>query len=285
MSVTRTILCLLLAAACGLPVHTFGVERTFRYGFTVENPTGQVVQDAHLWTYAPIEHTAYQDGQELTASHPYELEMDAFGNRVLHFSFAHLAPYQQVEVRIEVCMNMSNQPQATPGEDALGRARGPLFEVDPGLMAQRVPAFAPVPGMTGAEQIYRWTASYIQYDQYQSQDRGAAYALQHRAGDCTEYMALMAALCRHHQLPVRGIAGYVKSRSGWMNPNQLHNWTEVMLDGQWWVVDPLKRNYLQKGDQYVALYRVGDVDNAMKGFARFRFQGDGLRVRMKKRTS
>lgn len=280
MPMIRSIL--MLFAGCGLLLNAEGTMRTFRYGFTVENPTQRVVERAELWTYAPIEHTAYQECLSLSSSHPYELETDPFGNRILHFTFAQLAPFQQIKVRVEASLEMREEPRSTPGDDQVGYVTGPLFDLEAEQLDQVAPPFTTEDPRQCAAQIYRWASTHIEYSGYQAPDRGAGFALMQRQGDCTEYAALMAAACRRHQIPVRGLAGFVYDRSAWLKPRDLHNWTEIMLDGHWWIADPLKQRFLTQGDEYVALYRMGEVENAMHGFARFRFEGDGLRVRMDK---
>lgn len=256
-------------------------ERTVRYGFTVENTTDRMVHEGHLWTYAPIEQTAYQTCAALDASHPYVLETDAWGNRVLHFTFKDLPPYRQVLVRVEARLDMRQEPDQAAVEPA--RVEGPLYDLADEDFSRLVPAFELEDPAALTRKVYRWTASYLRYDGYDRVDRGAAHALRTRAGDCTEYMALMAAVCRRYDVPVRGMAGYVYERSAVVRPNDLHNWTEVLIDGRWWVADPLMKVFREGGDRYVSMYTVGNVTNAMNGFARFRFEGDGLKVTMANR--
>lgn len=68
----------------------------------------------------------------------------------------------------------------------------------------------------------------------QEHERGAAYAIEKRVGDCTEYAALFTALCRANKIPARLEAGYAFDGKAW----ERHAWSEVWIRGQWIPVDP-----------------------------------------------
>ncbi len=91
------LLCLLVIAgkngACQENRGTYTLPRHIEYRFTLQNTTNQVIPEAELWTYAPVEHTATQHSLHLETSHPSEVLLDALGNRILHFTFKDLPPY------------------------------------------------------------------------------------------------------------------------------------------------------------------------------------------------
>lgn len=68
----------------------------------------------------------------------------------------------------------------------------------------------------------------------QRHERGAAYAIENRVGDCTEYAALFAALCRARGIPARLISGFASSGKKW----ERHGWSEVWIRNSWIPVDP-----------------------------------------------
>ncbi|MFX1319100.1 MAG: transglutaminase family protein [Promethearchaeota archaeon] len=68
----------------------------------------------------------------------------------------------------------------------------------------------------------------------QEYERGAAYAIEKGVGDCTEYAALFAALCRANKIPARLEAGYAFDGQSW----ERHAWSEIWIRGQWIPVDP-----------------------------------------------
>jgi hypothetical protein len=67
----------------------------------------------------------------------------------------------------------------------------------------------------------------------QRSELGAAYAIANKIGDCTEYAALTAALCRANGIPARLQAGFGYGGGAW----ERHAWTEVWLQGFWVPVD------------------------------------------------
>jgi len=68
----------------------------------------------------------------------------------------------------------------------------------------------------------------------QRYERGAAYAIENKVGDCTEYAALFAALCRARGIPARLISGFASSKKKW----ERHGWSEVWIRNHWIPVDP-----------------------------------------------
>ena len=67
----------------------------------------------------------------------------------------------------------------------------------------------------------------------QRSELGAAYAIANKIGDCTEFSALTAALCRANGIPARLQAGFGYGGGAW----ERHAWTEVWLQGFWVPVD------------------------------------------------
>ncbi|MFX1562817.1 MAG: transglutaminase family protein [Promethearchaeota archaeon] len=68
----------------------------------------------------------------------------------------------------------------------------------------------------------------------QEEERGAAYAIEKRKGDCTEFAALFTALCRAYGLPARLQAGFGFGGKSF----ERHAWSEVWIRGLWVPVDP-----------------------------------------------
>ncbi|MFX0168359.1 MAG: transglutaminase family protein [Candidatus Hodarchaeota archaeon] len=68
----------------------------------------------------------------------------------------------------------------------------------------------------------------------QQHERGAAFAIENQVGDCTEYAALFAALCRARGIPARLISGFASTKKHW----ERHGWSEVWIRNHWIPVDP-----------------------------------------------
>ncbi|MFX1251325.1 MAG: transglutaminase family protein [Promethearchaeota archaeon] len=63
---------------------------------------------------------------------------------------------------------------------------------------------------------------------------GAKWAIETGRGDCTEFAALLVALCRAQNIPARTIAGFASDGMKW----ERHAAVEVFLGGQWIPIDP-----------------------------------------------
>ena len=68
----------------------------------------------------------------------------------------------------------------------------------------------------------------------QKHERGAAYAIEQRKGDCTEYAALFTAICRANRIPARIQAGFANNDQKW----ERHAWSEIWIKGRWIPIDP-----------------------------------------------
>jgi len=78
--------------------------------------------------------------------------------------------------------------------------------------------------------IYDYVISSTAYAGYIPEIRGAQYCLQNKRGDCTEFSALMTALCRAAGIPARMIEGVTN-----MEDDEIHGWMEAYLAGLGWV--------------------------------------------------
>ena len=256
-----------------------------QYSFTLQNETDRLLERAELWTYAPVKQTAAQRCDRIEASHPYELLEDRLGNQVLHFTFKDLPPYGSKIVRIRAELSTSDIPnRIIPGsvEDALRPGR--CIESDDPRVVQLARDIRVDPAASRPQAFFRWIAENIRNADYTREDRGALDCLTRRAGDCTEQMYLFIALCRAAGIPARGVGGYVCEGDCVLRPSDYHNWAELLHDGFWRLADPQKRVFMENPSRYIAMRILGASDpqdeHPMGPFHRFRFEGDGLNVRM-----
>jgi len=84
------------------------------------------------------------------------------------------------------------------------------------------------------------------------EDKGALYALTNLSGDCTEFAALFAALCRAAGIPARLMGGYICQRNCLVTTVDFHNWAEFYHNGAWHLADPQNRLFDQNGENYIA---------------------------------
>jgi transglutaminase-like putative cysteine protease len=260
----------------------YTIAKNIQYSYTLQNKTNRVIEKAELWAHAPVKQTASQRCQDLTANYPFQLNTDKYGNQVLHFTFEKLAPYASriITIKANLMVSRSANPIAAEPEasdllpekyiesdhPAIRRAAAKLRESD---------AFKTITA------VFRWVATNVRYSGYASQDRGALYALEHKKGDCTEYMDLFVALCRANGLPARRIGGYISPQNAVLKARDYHNWGEFYESGTWQIADPQNNVLMQNQDDYIAMRIIRALaDNPLGTYNRFRVKGQGLKARM-----
>jgi len=256
--------------------------RHIQYGFTLENTSNRAIQNAGLWTYAPVARTATQRCEGIYTSHPSQVVTDTAGNRIIHFTFDLLPPYATKIVNVEATLLLSEKPKPCNLDDAGPFLKaGPYCESDdPAVRRLAKELEAPKPLKT-AENIFRWVNANLTYSGYARNARGALYALKHKNGDCTEFMYLFAALCRANKIPARCMSGYLCKEDGLLKSSAFHNWAEFYQGGSWWISDPQNGIFMKDPSSYIAMRVINRLeDPAIPRFDRFEIRGEGLKGRM-----
>lgn len=259
------------------------IVREVQYSFTVRNKTNRLMHGAELWVYAPVKMTSVQDCEKLEASHPYDLIGDELENQILHFKFKELPPYSTKLITIHARLKLRDEPRPGKVQDSEAFLKPEDYiESDEPEIRTLSRSLSGRNGMETARKINDWVFQNLKYEGYIRGDRGALYALKNRRGDCTEFTYLFCALCRANGIPARAIGGYICPENMVLKPQQYHNWAEFYVDGTWRICDPQKNVFARDEANYVAMNIIGEFcnNNPMKGFHRFRFQGDGLDVIM-----
>lgn len=96
------------------------------------------------------------------------------------------------------------------------------------------------------QNIYEFTQKHMTYKHLQGVS-GAKKALKDRVGECSEFSAIMIALCRAKGIPARVVIGHIAREQ-----NTKHNWVEVYFDEYGWVTfdptaQPVTVNVYQNG--------------------------------------
>lgn len=96
------------------------------------------------------------------------------------------------------------------------------------------------------QNIYEFAQKHMTYKHIQGVS-GAKRALRERVGECSEYSAIMIALCRAKGIPARLVIGHIAREQ-----NTKHNWVEVYFDEYGWVTfdptaQPVTVNIYQNG--------------------------------------
>jgi len=188
----------------------------------------------------------------------YRITYDEFGNRFAEFEFRDIARGEHIPVTIDWWIRveaLAFDLEACDGSDVpadLDRwiEDEPFIESAHPLLVSLAHDLA-CAGRTpcqAVEAIYDFVISSIAYEGYIADPQGALHSLQTGQGDCTEFAALMTALCRAAGIPARMIEG-VTNRAG----DEVHNWMEAYLPGLGWVpFDPTWGRHPGAREAYLA---------------------------------
>lgn len=84
-----------------------------------------------------------------------------------------------------------------------------------------------------AEEIYTYVTNFLSYDYEEAETVQSGYipdlneVMETKKGICFDYSALLAAMLRAQDIPVRLVIGYVQPE------NLYHAWNQVYIDGEW----------------------------------------------------
>lgn len=260
----------------------YSIAKNIQYSYTLQNKTNRVIEKAEFWAHAPVKQTASQRCQDLTANYPFQLVSDKDGNQVLHFTFENLAPYASriITVKANLMVSRAANPIAAEPE-ASDLLPEKYIESDHPAIRRAAAELQESDATKTIHAVFRWVASHVRYSGYAAQDRGALYALQHKKGDCTEYMDLFVALCRANGLPARRIGGYISPQNAVLKARDYHNWGEFYAGGTWQIADPQNNVLMQNQDDYIAMRIIRtSADNPLGTYKRFQVKGEGLKARM-----
>ena len=257
------------------PVH-------IQYSFIIKNSTNRLVENAQLWTYAPVKQTAIQKCLRIKSSFPYQLIIDDQDNQILHFTFPHFAPFATKTIAIEADLLLSFKPDPITLKNLNPYVRAEKYcESNNPKIIHFAQQFQSENVIRTAMNVFQWVSRNLQYAGYLKNVRGALYALTSKTGDCTEYMYLFSALCRANDIPTRCIGGYICTENTILTVDEYHNWAEFYGDGTWQISDPQKGVFMQHASHYVAMRIIAESpDNPMGEYNQFRFSGEGLKVKM-----
>lgn len=257
------------------PAH-YSLKKTVRYSFLVVNDTAEFVKDGNFEVFAPVKQNSYQTTLNLSANHPFELNVDHVGNQTLKFKLPGMAPYSRQVVNVTAKMALAESPQ--PFEikrDLLSAEKN--IEVN----SPEVAALASKLGGQGelTKTATSWLYTNVLDAGYMAEDRGALFAITQRKGDCTEFASAFVALTRASGIPARMVGGFMLEKSGRLTADNYHNWAEFEQGNRWNIADP-QNNILGSGyGSYISFYNF-DQNSRMKNSHRFLSYDARLSVQM-----
>jgi transglutaminase-like putative cysteine protease len=229
-------------------------ERELVYLFEARNTTAERRTDGELAVFVPPDIAGRQKRVELVSEAPVDVETAAGGNTLAHIELGAVPPYGVRQVRLRIRLEVaehSSGPAWPDGVESPGR-----FPVDDRRIRDAVERVSADSARATAEAIHQWVGEHIDDVGYVARDRGALYALEQGRGDCTEFMSLATTLALAAGLEARGVAGFDYERDQVAKASEFHNWTEVAVDGRWWVLDAQKDVFIDRVDGHIVVRRL-----------------------------
>jgi hypothetical protein len=244
------------------------IDRTIRYGFTLENKTSNPMRNIVFKTYSPLTISSTQKLENLESNRNFTTQIDEFGNQVMLFDIDFIAPYAKKNISITAGLILSKIAAGANTENEIFVSKQPLIDIE--NKAIKKLALGLGKNTENPQKVFfDWLVDNINYSGYGMQDKGASYAINNLAGDCTEYAYLNVALNRVIGVPSRAVNGYVVNHDTKLNISELHTWSEVWMDDGWQVIDAQKNNYLENQQDYIAMNIVIDTFDNPNQFKKF----------------
>lgn len=264
--------CLLLLWGCERAEPVFPIHRSVRFSLTLRNTSGELLRDSRVDVFAPIRELANQRTDAVAASLPYELVSDASGNQTLRLLVT-IPPWASEVVNIRADVSLADSPNRVDIQNVDGYlAESRFVQVADAQIQSTAAVLTGNDDLEIARAAYQWVTENVSDPGFIREDRGALWALQNRAGDCTEQAFLFTALSRARGIPTRTVAGFVIRGDAIVRAGDYHNWAEFYADGSWRIADPQRKNFDSTDDRYVAMRIVdpsGDGPADAQRFAAF----------------
>ena len=240
----------------------YPLSRNIRYSFTLQNNTNTILENVNFRAFGPVKQTSFQLTEKITATLPFDLEVDDFGNQILVFKIKRLPPYASQVITINSTLKLSSQHNVVKlDEKEKYLAEERYIETSDKRLITLSNKLTVNKKLDTAEKILKWVGGNIKYSGYIKDDRGALYALKYREGDCTEYMYLYNALARIAEIPTRGVGGFVYNEDSLLRPKDYHNWSEIYMNGAWRVVDPQNKKFMEDESSFIAMRIIANGVN------------------------
>ncbi len=214
------------------------------YRITVRNPSDKPIGNFSSFVALPVDVPPQQYIKQLEVN-PSNLKIstDLQGNQWFHYEVKRIDPKETIEMGYSaviesrpliISRKINETIKTNPyTHDFLKQYLNPEphIESDHPLivkLANSIKTDDPISFVKKATNIVNERLTY----KIQPGEFGAAYAIEKKEGDCTEFAALFVALCRAAGIPARTNAGFAKADE-W----ERHATAEFLIGGRWFPID------------------------------------------------
>lgn len=255
------------------PSGEYTSKRRIEYSFTLDNRSADPGSNIEFVAFTPNAQAGIYECLTVESSESSELTTDELGNQYLRFKFDTVPPFGKkiIHVRAELGVNKTPKPALLDSPERYLNPEPLIESEDPNIKKLAAATLSQSNPEKSARRVFDWIGNNLRYSGYLGDARGAAYALKHRAGDCTEYASLFVAFCRAVGIPARVVSGFVQAEGGVLSQADYHDWAEIRLGDAWRTVDPQRGRFLEKEDEYLAFVIHGSGEgNSLKSTYRYR---------------
>ncbi|TFF88275.1 MAG: transglutaminase domain-containing protein [Promethearchaeota archaeon] len=215
------------------------------YKLYIHNRTSKPIGNFSSYIALPMNIQPFQIVKELTINpRTLKLSSDLEGNQWVHYENKRIDPGEKIEI------GYTSKIQSNPllisrllhvkenSNPYSAEFIEPYLKPEPHIesnhieiikLASTIKTSNPLDYAKRAIRVVNRTLKY----KIQPKELGAAFAIENKEGDCTEYAALFVALCRTKGIPARTNAGFILADNNW----ERHATAEFMLNGKWMPVD------------------------------------------------
>jgi transglutaminase/protease-like cytokinesis protein 3 len=262
------------------------IVRNFRYILTVSNSQNETSFGGQLYSFGPAQKSARQFKTEPRASEKWKTTENVDGSEIYQFDLGNIPPLGKKVITVSCKVHLSKSPLKANLDDhseSKYLLSEEYIECDSPELIKIAGKLQGKSADATVKAIYKWVTNYLKKSNYTAPVKGALSAFKSQKGDCTEYACLIAALCRASKIPARVVGGFVLQRNTVLTPNLYHDWTEVMVDGFWRVVDGHGRSIMEDEEKYIVFRYLGSK-GPINDLNRYKITGEGLTVKMDSRS-
>jgi hypothetical protein len=234
------------------------------YGVNFSNPNNFPLNNFVLDVMIPPNISPIQQVTKVDCNFkPTTLISDKEGNRWLRFNFHQLSPKEEITLTYRA--HIITRVVAYD----LTRIRD-FMESEHREIVKIATKYSNYPPVGKAFAFLRYIKNNIEFVPLEG-DYGAAYAIENKYGDCTEFSTLFVSLCRAAGIPARMTTSIIKTElEGW----QYHSQAEFFANGIWFPIDPTlhqDRRYLFRNPGCIILQRGNTQGESSVREVRYRF--------------
>ncbi|WP_431685855.1 transglutaminase-like domain-containing protein [Hahella sp. NBU794] len=252
-------------------------KKLIRYQFAVKNKGRAFARDISINIFSPVSDYPMQRLDALSGPNGYEETTDAISNKTLIYKIDQLASYEARNITINAELTMLPLASITV-DPKLWLKNERYIEVDSPEVREVAKLFEDIPLERQPKAVFEWLAQHLKPSDYIKEEKGAAWALANKTGDCTEYAYAYIAILRKLGIPAIPLGGFIVSRPATVISGvDYHNWTLFHDGHRWRLADPLNGVFDQQEEDYVAFRILGESANG-EPLGRNRFSVDDENV-------